>query len=219
VLLVDEQAHALLALVGDDFLRRKCLVAGAAVQWLRDELGIIKRAPDSEEMAKSVPDTLGVYIVPAFTGLGAPYWNAYARGTIVGMTRGFSKEHMVRAVLESIAYQTYDILMAMRSDVEKEMDELLTDGGASNNAFLMQFQADILGKKVIRPACTETTALGAAYLAGLSCGVYSDKDEIKKNMSIDRQFEPQMDDKIKNEKLAGWRRAVKTAVYYASLDN
>jgi glycerol kinase len=109
--------------------------------------------------------------------------------------------------------------MAMRSDVEKEMDELLTDGGASNNAFLMQFQADILGKKVIRPACTETTALGAAYLAGLSCGVYSDKDEIKKNMSIDRQFEPQMDDKIKNEKLAGWRRAVKTAVYYASLDN
>jgi glycerol kinase len=135
------------------------------------------------------------------------------------MTRGFSKEHMVRAVLESIAYQTYDILMAMRSDVEKEMDELLTDGGASNNAFLMQFQADILGKKVIRPACTETTALGAAYLAGLSCGVYSDKDEIKKNMSIDRQFEPQMDDKIKNEKLAGWRRAVKTAVYYTSLDN
>jgi glycerol kinase len=209
---------------GEDRMPDYCLegsvfVAGAAVQWLRDELGIIKRAPDSEEMAKSVPDTLGVYIVPAFTGLGAPYWNAYARGTIVGMTRGFSKEHMVRAVLESIAYQTYDILMAMRSDVEKEMDELLTDGGASNNAFLMQFQADILGKKVIRPACTETTALGAAYLAGLSCGVYSDKDEIKKNMSIDRQFEPQMDDKIKNEKLAGWRRAVKTAVYYASLDN
>ena len=189
-------------------LEGSVFVAGAAIQWLRDELGIIKTAAQSEEMAASVKDSSGVYVVPAFSGLGAPYWDQYARGTIVGITRGFNKEHLVRATLESIAYQTYDVLKAMEQDAENTLKTLKIDGGASSNNFLMQFQADILDVVVHRPSCIETTALGAAYLAGLATGYWKDKAEIKENWALSKTFTPNMIKDQREQLIHGWKRAV-----------
>lgn len=167
-------------------LEGSVFVAGAAIQWLRDELRMIKNAPQSQEYAQDVEDTNGVYVVPAFTGLGAPYWNPYARGTIVGLTRGARKEHFIRATLESLAYQTQDVLEAMEKDSGITLKNLRVDGGASANDFLMQFQADIMNKEVLRPECIETTALGAAYLAGIATGFWKDKEDIRKNWFLEK---------------------------------
>ena len=183
-------------------------VAGAAIQWLRDELRVIDTSPDSEYYATRVPDTNGCYVVPAFTGLGAPYWDPYARGMITGLTRGVNKYHIIRATLESLAYQTYDVLHAMESDTEKELTSLKVDGGASNNDFLLQFQSDIIDRSVLRPACVETTAMGAAFLAGLTVGFWKDKDEIIKMNKIDKTFSPNVDKEKRNELLSGWAQAV-----------
>ncbi len=199
----------------DYALEGSIFVAGAAIQWLRDEQGLIKNAAQSEEEAAKVPDTNDVYVVPAFTGIGAPYWNPYARGTVVGITRGFNQRHMIRATLESIAYQTYDVLDAMRQDSGIALESLRVDGGASANSFLMQFQADILAAKVHRPKCIETTALGAAYLAGLAAGYWSSKEQIKENWSLERTFACQMDAECRKEKLRGWHRAVRCALSWA----
>lgn len=185
--------------------------AGSSVQWLRDELLLIKHASDTERYALRVPDTNGVYFVPAFTGLGAPYWDMNARGTVCGLTRGTNKHHFVRAVLESMAYSTYDVVHAMEKDVGK-IKILRVDGGASNNNFLMQFQADILNVKIERPVITETTGLGAAYLAGLATGAYENLDDIVKNVSIGRDFTPDMDATTSEQKLAGWHKAVKRSL-------
>jgi len=182
--------------------------AGSSVQWLRDEMGLIESAPQSEAEALRVPDTGGVYVVPAFTGLGAPYWDMYARGTIVGITRGTKKEHIIRATLEAIAYQSRDVLEAMESDSGIRLTELKVDGGASMNRFLMQFQSDILNVAVNRPVIVETTALGAAYLAGLGTGFWSDKDEIRRKWVSDRIFTPEMDENVRSEKYMNWIRAV-----------
>jgi glycerol kinase len=190
-------------------LEGSVFVAGAAVQWLRDELQIIRNAEETEEAALSVPDTNGVYVIPAFSGLGAPYWDQYARGTIVGITRGFHKNHLIRATLEAIAYQTYEVLKAMEQDAKVEIKSLKADGGASSNNFLMQFQSDILGIEVVRPSCVETTALGAAYLAGLAAGYWKDKEEIKSNGAAPKAFIPDMEDSIRKVKLHGWNRAVR----------
>ena len=190
-------------------LEGSVFVAGAAIQWLRDEMGLISSAAESESVARSVPDTAGVYLVPAFAGLGAPYWNAYARGTLVGLTRGAGRAHIVRAALESIAYQTSDILRAMEADTSKSLPHLRVDGGASANAFLMQFQADILGAEVLRPSCAETTALGAAYLAGLNAGVWSSRDELRALGGGLTGFRPSMDDGTRDALLDGWRVAVR----------
>ena len=197
-------------------LEGSIFIAGAAIQWLRDELKVIKSAKDSETLASEVKDTNGVYVVPAFTGLGAPYWSAHSRGTIVGITRGFNVNHLVRATLESLAYQTHDIVRAMEEDTNVKIKELKVDGGASLNNLLMQFQADILNAKVYRPQYTETTALGAAYLAGLAVGFYKDENEIKANWTIDRSFNNQMSEKEREEKIAGWKKAVDTALYWSS---
>ena len=156
-------------------------VAGAAIQWLRDEVGILENAPASEEYCRSVPDTNGVYVVPAFTGLGAPYWDQYARGAILGLTRGAGKAHLIRATVESLAYQVNDVIQAMEKDAGVRLSSLRVDGGASANNFLMQFEADLLNAEVVRPSCIETTALGAAYLAGLATGFWKNADEVKKN--------------------------------------
>ncbi len=199
-------------------LEGSVFVAGAAIQWLRDEQRIIHNASLTEEYAKSVPDTAGVYVVPAFTGLGAPYWNPYARGTIVGITRGFNKEHMIRATLESLAYQTYDVLKAMEQDAGISLKSLKVDGGASANNFLMQFQADVLDTLVYRPQCIETTALGAAYLAGLAIGYWKDREEIKVNWNLGATFEPHMIKDKRAELLKGWKKAVKCALAWASED-
>lgn len=196
-------------------LEGSVFVAGAAVQWLRDELRMIKNAEQSEEYAVDVEDTNGAYVVPAFTGLGAPYWNPYTRGTIVGITRGFNKEHLIRATLESLAYQTYDVLKAMEKDSDLALRILKVDGGASANNFLIQFQADILDSEVHRPKCIETTALGAAYLAGLSTGYWKDKKEIKENWTLGGQFLPSMVDEKREELLKGWKRAIKCALAWA----
>ena len=196
-------------------LEGSVFVAGASIQWLRDSMRMIKSASQSEEYADEVFDTNGVYIVPAFTGLGAPYWDQYARGTVVGITRGCKKEHFIRATLESIAYQTEDVLRAMQEDAGVELPELKVDGGASANNFLMKFQADISGKKVRRPKCIETTALGAAYLAGLKTGYWKDKDDIIDNWSQGREFAPTMDEDERAALLKGWKRAVKTALVWA----
>ncbi len=196
-------------------LEGSVFVAGAAVQWLRDGMRMIKSAGQTMEYADKVQDTTGVYMVPAFAGLGAPYWNAYARGTIVGVTRGCEKEHFIRAALESIAYQTYDVLKAMEEDAGVSITELKVDGGASANDFLMQFQSDILQACVYRPRCIETTALGAAYLAGLATGYYSDRKEICENWELQRKFVPQMDASAKERLLKGWKKAVKCALYWA----
>ena len=190
-------------------LEGSIFVAGAAMQWLRDEMKLIKAAPDSEAMAESVEDTGGVYLVPAFTGLGAPYWDPYARGAVFGLTRGTTKAHFVRATLESLAYQTADVLKAMEDDSGIRLASLKVDGGASANNFLLQFQADILSTDVERPRIVETTALGAAYLAGLAVGYYPDQTEVKKQWKIERRFEPHMEDDKRRTLLAGWKEAVK----------
>lgn len=192
-------------------LEGSIFVAGAAIQWLRDGLQIIEKSSDSEALAVSVEDTEGGYVVPAFTGLGAPYWDQYARGAIVGITRGFTKAHFVRATLESLAYQVYDILKAMEKDAGIELTDLRVDGGACANNFLMKFQSDLLDRNVLRPECIETTALGAAYLAGLAVGYWKDKDEIKENWALSRTFEPDMAEEKRETLLKGWHKAVQCA--------
>lgn len=187
-------------------------VGGAAIQWLRDELGLIDNAAQSAELAKKVSDTAGCYVVPAFTGLGAPYWDQYARGVITGLTRGVNKNHIVRATLESIAYQVRDVVRAMEQDSGIKLKSLNVDGGASANNFLMQFQSDILGVKVNRPVCVETTALGAAYLAGLATGFYEGIEEIMTQTLIDRTFAPSMDKRKAGEKLKGWQKALQRSM-------
>lgn len=192
-------------------LEGSIFVAGAAVQWLRDELGLIRDAAESEVLAKSVPDANGCYVVPAFVGLGAPYWDQYARGAIVGLTRGVNRNHIVRATLESIAYQVNDVLTAMQEDSGMPITSLRVDGGACDNDFLMQFQADILNTPVVRPYCIETTAMGAAYLAGLAVGYWRSKEEILANHVIAAEFKPQMGQAKRESLLQGWHNAVKAA--------
>lgn len=192
-------------------LEGSIFVAGAAVQWLRDELGLIRDAAESEVLAKSVPDANGCYVVPAFVGLGAPYWDQYARGAIVGLTRGVNRNHIVRATLESIAYQVNDVLTAMQEDSGMPITSLRVDGGACDNDFLMQFQADILNTSVVRPYCIETTAMGAAYLAGLAVGYWRSKEEILANHVIAAEFKPQMGQAKRESLLHGWHNAVKAA--------
>lgn len=196
-------------------LEGSVFVAGASIQWLRDSMRMIKEARQSEEYADEVFDTNGVYIVPAFTGLAAPYWNQYAKGTIVGITRGCRKEHFIRATLESIAYQTYDVLRAMEEDSGIHLRILKVDGGASANNFLMKFQSNIVQTMVNRPKCIETTALGAAYLAGLASGYWKDKEEIKENWQLGREFIPDMENDERKKLLKGWKRAVKCALVWA----
>lgn len=196
-------------------LEGSVFVAGASIQWLRDSMRMIKSASQSEEYADEVFDTAGVYIVPAFTGLGAPYWSQNARGTVVGITRGCKKEHFIRATLESIAYQTTDVIKAMEEDAGTQLTELKVDGGASANNFLMKFQAGLVGTKVRRPKCIETTALGAAYLAGLAVGYWKDKDEIRENWALGRTFEPAMEAEERAKLLKGWKKAVKCALIWA----
>ena len=217
-------------------LEGSVFVAGAAIKWLRDEMKLIEKAGDTERIALSVKDSNGVYVVPAFTGLGAPYWDAYARGAILGLTRGTTREHIVRATVESLAYETYDVLKAMESDSGISLKQLRVDGGASANNFLMQFQADLLSGEIIRPVVTETTALGAAYLAGLAVpveptvnmeetfigkglaaatykdkllGYYDDIEEIKSNWSVERAFTSEIDEEMRRMRLSGWETAVK----------
>lgn len=199
-------------------LEGSVFTAGAAVQWLRDELKLIPDAAASEAEARSVADTGGVYVVPAFTGLGAPYWNQYARGTITGITRGFTRAQLVRATLESIAYQTCDICRAMESDAGVELTRLRVDGGAAANDLLMQFQSDLLGAEVLRPACIETTALGAAYLAGLAVGYWKDTADIRQNRQTGRVFLPEMRDATRAKLLKGWNRALTTALTWADME-
>ncbi len=189
-------------------LEGSIFVAGAAIQWLRDEMGLVENSPASERYARMVDDTNGVYMVPAFVGLGAPYWDPYARGAIVGLTRGANRNHVIRATLESLAYQTWDVLHAMEADSGIRLDSLKVDGGACANDFLMQFQADIIRSEVRRPVCIETTALGAAYLAGLATGYWDSQDDVKANWQVSGSFVPQMDAKLAQEKLDGWHAAV-----------
>lgn len=196
-------------------LEGSIFVAGAAIQWLRDEMKMIGSSPQSEEFALKVEDTNGVYLVPAFVGLGAPYWDQYARGTVVGITRGTNKEHFIRATLESIAYQTYDVIKAMQEDSGIVIEKLQVDGGACANNFLMQFQADILDASVQRPQVIETTALGAAYLAGLAVGYFKSQEEIKQKLSSSKLFTPHMDDNLRQELLKGWHEAVKRSMGWA----
>ena len=193
-------------------LEGSIFVAGAAVQWLRDQLGVLTSAKESLQYAEKVPDTAGGYVVPAFTGLGAPYWSQRARGCVVGLTRGFSRAHLVRATLESLAYQTHDIVRAMERDSGIPIAELKVDGGASANNFLMQFQSDVVGCDVYRPRCIETTALGAAYLAGLAVGYWSSLDDVKNNWAVDRVFTAEMDEEKRKSLLRGWSKAVKCAL-------
>ncbi|MBQ6465335.1 MAG: glycerol kinase GlpK [Oscillospiraceae bacterium] len=190
-------------------------VAGAAIQWLRDEIKLIDGAPDSEYFATRVKDTNGCYVVPAFTGLGAPYWDPYARGAIVGLTRGVNKYHIIRATVESLAFQTYDVLHAMELDSGRHLSSLKVDGGASRNSFLMQFQSDIINATVLRPSCVETTAMGAAYLAGLAVGYWKSKEDVIANWSVAREFTPAMDDEQRTKELAGWHQAVKATLGWA----
>ncbi len=189
-------------------LEGSVFVGGAVIQWVRDELGLIREAADSEYFARKVADTGGVYLVPAFTGLGAPYWDMYARGAILGLTRGTKREHIIRAALESIAFQSADLVAAMEKDTGSTIGELRVDGGASRNGFLMQFQSDVLDKRVCRSAVGETTALGAACLAGLAVGVWRDTEELKDVWRADRVFAPELDDRSREATLAGWHRAV-----------
>ncbi len=198
-------------------LEGSVFVAGAAIQWLRDELKIIVSSPESQRYAESVSDTAGGYLVPAFAGLGAPHWSQNARGMIVGITRGFSKAHLIRAALESLAYQTNDIIRAMERDSGIPIASLKVDGGACANDFLMQFQSDISNCSVYRPKCVETTALGAAYLAGLAVGFWTDIDDIRKNWSVDSIFEPEMSVEYRGKLVTGWNKAVKTSLFHAEL--
>ena len=197
-------------------LEGSVFIAGAAVQWLRDEVGLIKDAGESEKMALAVPDTGGVYFVPAFVGLGAPHWDAYARGTIVGLTRGSNRNHLVRAALESMAYQTRAVVDCMAADSGIRPEALRVDGGAARNNFLCQFQADILGIAVERPATSESTALGAAYLAGLATGFWKDEPDLGRQFKIARRFEPSMSASRREELYAGWRRAVERTKGWAT---
>ena len=192
-------------------LEGSVFVAGAAIQWLRDELRLIDSASDTEYLAQKVEDSNGCYVVPAFTGLGAPYWDQYARGTIVGLTRGVNKDHIIRATLESLAYQVNDVLEAMKADSGILLSALKVDGGASANNFLMQTQADVSQAPVHRPNCVETTAMGAAYLAGLAVGYWKDKEDVKKNWTIDRIFQPQIEKETRQKMLSGWKKAVRYA--------
>lgn len=196
-------------------LEGSVFIAGAAIQWLRDELKIIQHAPDSEAMAQAVPDTGGVYFVPAFVGLGAPHWDAYARGAIIGLTRGSNRNHIVRAALESIAYQTRTVVDCMAKDSGTHPEVLRVDGGAARNDFLCQFQADILGIPVERPASTESTALGAAYLAGLAVGFWKSDQDLAAQLKVDRRFEPTMTASHRDELYAGWQRAVERSKGWA----
>ena len=196
-------------------LEGSVFVAGASIQWLRDEMRMLKSAPQSEEYCTAVNDTAGVYMVPAFAGMGAPYWNQYVRGTIVGLTRGTGKEHFIRATVESLAYQVYDVLEAMQKDSGITLHTLKVDGGASANNFLMQFQSDILNTEVIRPQCIETTALGVAYLAGLAVGYWKDREEISQNWRVDKRFYPEMEEDGRKKRIRGWKRAVKCALAWA----
>lgn len=189
-------------------LEGSVFVAGAAIQWLRDEMGLVKQSVDTEVLAQSVRDTGGVYFVPAFTGLGAPYWDPYARGMLIGLTRGTSRAQVVRAVLESLAYQTADVLRAMQQDAGIALQTLRADGGASANSFLMQFQSDICHVPVTRPACVETTAMGAAFLAGLAVGFWTDLSDIRRTVTAECTFQPKMDSAQRMKKLAGWEKAV-----------
>ncbi len=194
-------------------LEGSIFITGAAIQWLRDGLMIINNASESEALAMSVPDNNGVYMVPAFTGLGAPYWDAEARGAIIGITRGTKREHIVRAALESIAYQTADVMEAMRLDSNIDIKRLRVDGGATANNFLMQFQSDILGIEVDRPEINETTALGAAFLAGLKIGFWEDKSQLEKCRKTKTIFKPSMDEKQRSKFIDGWNLAVKRVLY------
>lgn len=189
-------------------LEGSVFVAGAAIQWLRDELQLIRTSAESEKCALQVPDTNGIYVVPAFTGLGAPHWDQYARGAIVGITRGGNRDHIIRATLEAIAYQTHDVLKAMEGDSGVMLKSLKVDGGASANRFLMQFQSDIVNTPVQKPECIETTALGAAYLAGLAVGFWKSKEEICKNWALAETFEPNMSEEHREKLIAGWKKAV-----------
>ena len=195
-------------------LEGSIFIAGAAIQWLRDELGVITSAKESQQYAEKVPDTAGGYVVPAFTGLGAPYWSQHARGAVVGITRGFSRAHLIRATLESLAYQTYDIVRAMERDSGIPIAELKVDGGACSNDFLMQFQSNLIGSDVYRPRCIETTALGAAYLAGLAVGYWSGLDDVRNNWAVDKIFTPGLDDDKRKALLHGWHKAVKCALLW-----
>jgi len=197
-------------------LEGSVFIAGAAIQWLRDGLGIIQRSGDVEALAASVPDAGGVFFVPALSGLGAPYWDAHARGTIVGLTRGTTRAHIARAALESIAFQSAELIEAMAADSGTPLTELRVDGGASANNLLMQMQADILGTRVVRPRVTETTALGAAYLAGLACGFWKDEAEIASLWSRDRVFEPALPRDAAASRLAEWKRAVERSRGWAA---
>ena len=192
----------------DFVMEGSVFVGGAVVQWLRDELGLIGSAAESEYFAEQVPDNGGVTVVPAFTGLGAPYWDMYARGTICGLTRGAGRNHIIRAAQESIALQSSDLVEAMHADTGLPIRSLRVDGGASANNFLMQFQADILGCEVLRPQVRETTALGAAYLAGLTCGIWSDTAQIREQWTLDRAFSPRMEAETRQAQLEQWHRAV-----------
>lgn len=186
-------------------------MAGAVLQWLRDEMGLIRSAAESEELALSVPDTGGVFLVPAFTGLGAPWWDMYARGTLVGLTRGSGRAHIVRAALEAIALQSLDVMRAMEADAGHRIGALRVDGGASSNRFLLQFQSDVLGCPVLRPACTETTALGAAAMAALTAGVCRDTAELAAKVQIAQRYDPQVEQSQIHDILSNWRRAVTRA--------
>ena len=199
-------------------LEGSIFVAGASIQWLRDEMRLIDSSPDSEYMAKKVKDTNGCYVVPAFTGLGAPHWDQYARGTIVGITRGVNKYHIIRATLESLAYQTNDVLRAMQADSGIQLEALKVDGGASANNLLMQIQSDIIQAPVHRPKCVETTAMGAAYLAGLAVGYWANKEDVIKNWAIDCVFAPEIEPEERDKKVKGWNKAVKYSFGWAKED-
>jgi glycerol kinase len=196
-------------------LEGSVFIAGAVVQWLRDELKVIRSSSEVEILAAQVKDTDGVYFVPAFAGLGAPHWKQHARGSLFGLTRGSSNAHIAKAALDSIAYQTYDVLKAMEADAGIQIKELRVDGGATVNNALMQFQSDILGCKVVRPTITETTALGAAYLAGLAVGYWKNIAEIQQQWQVEKSFEPAMDPAKRNELINGWQRAVKAAIAWS----
>ncbi|MCQ2506551.1 MAG: glycerol kinase GlpK [Lachnospiraceae bacterium] len=199
----------------DYALEGSVFVGGAAIQWLRDGMRMIKNAAQSEEYACAVSSSEGVYVVPSFTGMGAPYWNQHAKGIVVGLTRGCSKEHFIRATLESVAYQSYDVLNAMELDLGKDITSLKVDGGASNNDFLMQFQSDVMDADVIRSKCSETTALGAAYLAGLAAGFYESKEELISNWELSNRFQPSVKKEVREKLIKGWKKAVKTALVWA----
>lgn len=199
-------------------LEGSVFVAGAAIQWLRDEVQILENAAESERYCLSVPDTNGVYVVPAFTGLGAPYWDQYARGAVLGLTRGAGRAHLIRATVESLAYQVQDVISAMQKDADVKLGSLRVDGGASANNFLMQFQADLLDTEVVRPSCIETTALGAAYLAGLATGFWKSSEEIRRNWKKERGFTPEISEERRQKLLKGWKKAVRCTFDWAKED-